>query len=140
MTSSPSADARPSRPRGFPPLLLALSAGLGLLLWGVAATRHGLLQSNAYDLGLFDQWAWLIGSGAAPISSMEQVHVLADHGAWMLYMAGPMVGQHMHLLHRGDRCGSGADQPGPLIEQTQVVSIALEQTMACGRDAPEQQP
>jgi hypothetical protein len=65
-----------------------LSAGLGLLLWGVAATRHGLLQSNAYDLGLFDQWAWLIGSGAAPISSMEQVHVLADHGAWMLYLAG----------------------------------------------------
>jgi hypothetical protein len=65
-----------------------LCAGLGLLLWGVTATRHGLLQSNAYDLGLFDQWAWLIGSGAAPISSMEQVHVLADHGAWMLYLAG----------------------------------------------------
>ena len=88
MTSSPSADFRPSQPRSFPPQLLALCAGLGLLLWGVAATRHGLLQSNAYDLGLFDQWAWLIGSGAAPISSMEQVHVLADHGAWMLYLAG----------------------------------------------------
>ena len=88
MTSSRSADARPSQPRGCPPLLLALCAGLGLLLWGVAAARHGLLQSNAYDLGLFDQWAWLIGSGAAPISSMEQVHVLADHGAWMLYLAG----------------------------------------------------
>ena len=88
MTSSPSADSRPSQPWSFPPQLLALCAGLGLLLWGVAATRHGLLQSNAYDLGLFDQWAWLIGSGAAPISSMEQVHVLADHGAWMLYLAG----------------------------------------------------
>ena len=71
MTSSLSADSRLSRPRGFPPLLLVLSAGLGLLLWGVAATRHGLLQSNAYDLGLFDQWAWLIGTGATPISSME---------------------------------------------------------------------
>ena len=88
MTSNLSADSRPSQPRGCPPLLLALSAGLGLLLWGVATARHGLLQSNAYDLGLFDQWAWLIGSGAAPISSMEQVHVLADHGAWMLYVAG----------------------------------------------------
>ena len=88
MTSSLSADSRLSHPRGFPPLLLVLSAGLGLLLWGVAATRHGLLQSNAYDLGLFDQWAWLIGSGSAPISSIEQVHVLADHGAWMLYLAG----------------------------------------------------
>ena len=88
MTSSPSAESRPSPPKGFPPLLLVLAAGIGLLLWGVAATRHGLLQSNAYDLGLFDQWAWLIGSGTAPISSMEQVHVLADHGAWMLYLAG----------------------------------------------------
>ena len=88
MTSSPSADVQPSRPRGCPPLLVLMAAGLGLLFWGVAAARHGLLQSNAYDLGLFDQWAWLIGSGAAPISSMEQVHVLADHGAWMLYLAG----------------------------------------------------
>ena len=88
MTSSTSADSRPSQPQGFPPQLLVLSAGLGLLLWGTAAARHCLLQSNAYDLGLFDQWAWLIGSGAAPISSMEQVHVLADHGAWMLYLAG----------------------------------------------------
>ena len=88
MTSNLSADSRPSQPRGCPPRLLALCAGLGLLLWGFAAIRHGLLQSNAYDLGLFDQWAWLIGSGAAPISSMEQVHVLGDHGAWMLYLAG----------------------------------------------------
>ena len=87
MTSSPSADLQPQRPRGCPPLLLALSAE-----WACcsgASQRHGMAcSSNAYDLGLFDQWAWLIGSGAAPISSMEQVHLLADHGAWMLYLAG----------------------------------------------------
>ena len=88
MISSPSDDSRRSRPQGCPPLLVVLSIGLGLLLWGITATRHGLLQSNAYDLGLFDQWAWLIGYGAAPISSMEHVHVMADHGAWMLYLAG----------------------------------------------------
>ena len=88
MTSIPSDDSRQSRPQSCPPLLIALSVGLGLLLWGITAARHGLLQSNAYDLGLFDQWAWLIGSGAAPISSMEHVHVMADHGAWMLYLAG----------------------------------------------------
>ena len=68
--------------------LMALAALVGLLLWGLAAARHGLLQSNAYDLGLFDQWAWLIGSGAEPTSSMEAVHVLADHGAWVFYLAG----------------------------------------------------
>ena len=71
-----------------PRRLWALSLLLGLMAWGSSAARHYLLQSNAYDLGLFDQWAWLIGSGSAPISSMEQVHVLADHGAWMLYLAG----------------------------------------------------
>ena len=88
MTSIPSDDSRQSRPQSCPPLLIVLSVGLGLLLWGITAARHGLLQSNAYDLGLFDQWAWLIGSGAAPISSMEHVHVMADHGALMLYLAG----------------------------------------------------
>ena len=88
MISSPNDDSRQSSPQSCPPLLIVLSVGLGLLLWVITATRHGLLQSNAYDLGLFDQWAWLIGSGAAPISSMEQVHVMADHGAWMLYLAG----------------------------------------------------
>ncbi|EAR19478.1 DUF2079 domain-containing protein [Synechococcus sp. W2B2] len=67
---------------------------LGLLAWGASALRHWLLQSNAYDLGLFDQWAWLIGSGRDPISSMEDVHVLADHGAWMFYGSGLLYGLH----------------------------------------------
>ena len=71
-----------------PRQLWGLFFALGLIGWGFSALRHGLLQSNAYDLGLFDQWVWLISQGQAPISSMEQVHVLADHGAWLLYGAG----------------------------------------------------
>ena len=71
-----------------PPGLVGAAVLIGILFWACAAARHGLLQSNAYDLGLFDQWSWLIGQGKAPISSMEEVHVLADHGAWMLYAAG----------------------------------------------------
>ena len=71
-----------------PRQLWGLAFGLGLLGWGCSALRHGMLQSNAYDLGLFDQWVWLISQGQPPISSMEQVHVLADHGAWLLYGAG----------------------------------------------------
>ncbi|WP_164498736.1 DUF2079 domain-containing protein [Synechococcus sp. BS56D] len=79
----------PYRAPAPPPAALWLwSVLLGLLAWGASALRHWLLQSNAYDLGLFDQWAWLIGTGHAPISSMEDVHVLADHGAWLLYAAG----------------------------------------------------
>ena len=66
------------------PLTLWLwSIFLGLLFWGTSSLRHLLLQSNAYDLGLFDQWAWLLATGEAPISSMEGVHVLADHAAWL---------------------------------------------------------
>ena len=64
------------------------SFGVAFLGWGLAASRHWLLQSNAYDLGLFDQWAWLISNGLSPISSMENVHVLADHGAWVFYLSG----------------------------------------------------
>tara|TARA_B100002052_G_scaffold9420_2_gene7872 strand:- start:494 stop:1903 length:1410 start_codon:yes stop_codon:yes gene_type:complete len=71
-----------------PRRLWFITTALALVAWGCSALRHGLLQSNAYDLGLFDQWVWLIGTGQAPISSMEGVHVLADHGAWLLYFAG----------------------------------------------------
>ncbi len=72
-----------------PPVRLCwTSFGVGVFGWGLAASRHWLLQSNAYDLGLFDQWAWLLGNGLPPVSSMEGVHVLADHGAWMFYGSG----------------------------------------------------
>jgi len=75
-----------------PKRLWFIAIGIGLLLWICSASRHALLQSNAYDLGLFDQWVWLISQGLPPVSSMEDVHVLADHGAWMLYIAGAAYG------------------------------------------------
>ena len=78
--------------RSTPTRLWWCAALLGFLGWGCSALRHHLLQSNAYDLGLFDQWAWLIGRGLEPVSSMEHVHVLADHGAWLLYGAGAAYG------------------------------------------------
>ena len=78
--------------RRTPAALWWCSAVLGFLGWGCSALRHDLLQSNAYDLGLFDQWVWLIGRGFEPVSSMEHVHVLADHGAWLLYAAGAAYG------------------------------------------------
>ena len=70
------------------------SFGVAFSGWCLAAARHWLLQSNAYDLGLFDQWAWLMGNGLPPISSMENVHVLADHGAWMIYWSGLLYWFH----------------------------------------------
>ena len=45
------------------------------------------MQSNGYDLGLFDQWLWLLSKGLPPYSSihLQSLHVMADHGAWILY-------------------------------------------------------
>tara|TARA_Y100000739_G_scaffold145889_1_gene125791 strand:- start:902 stop:2317 length:1416 start_codon:yes stop_codon:yes gene_type:complete len=74
----------------LPNQLWLISLLIGLLGWSCSATRHWLLQSNAYDLGLFDQWAWLVSKGLPPVSSMEGVHLLADHGAWLLYLSGAL--------------------------------------------------
>ncbi len=63
-----------------------VSLGIFVFFWGCSAIRHALLMSNAYDLGLFDQWVWLVSNGFPPYSTMEGVHLLADHGAWILYL------------------------------------------------------
>ena len=77
-----------------PARLWSTSLGVAFFGWSLAASRHWLLQSNDYDLGLFDQWAWLVSHGLPPISSMEDVHLLADHGAWMFYWSGLLYWFH----------------------------------------------
>ncbi len=52
----------------------------------MAVTRHYLLHSNAYDLGLFDQWIWLTSKNLPSYSTMTGLHMFADHGAWTLYI------------------------------------------------------
>ena len=56
------------------------------LFFILAITRHFLLQSNAYDLGLFDQWIWLTSKNIPSYSTMTGLHMFADHGAWTLYI------------------------------------------------------
>ena len=65
-------------------LITTLASFLFFLL---AVTRHYLLQSNAYDLGLFDQWIWLTSKNIPSYSTMTGLHMFADHGAWTLYIA-----------------------------------------------------
>ena len=57
-----------------------------IIFYLLALLRHYLLQSNAYDLGLFDQWIWLTSRNLPSYSSMTGLHMLADHGAWTLYI------------------------------------------------------
>ena len=64
-----------------------ISFVFAIIFWSLSITRHLLLQSNAYDLGLFDQWIWLASKGEPPYSTMTGLHLFADHGAWTLYIA-----------------------------------------------------
>ncbi len=47
--------------------------------------RHLLFQSNALDLGWFDQAVYLISQGKNPIISFQDFHILGDHAAFILY-------------------------------------------------------
>jgi len=52
---------------------------------GCSALRHVLLQSSAFDLGIFDQAVYLISQGKTPISSFMGFYILGDHAALIFY-------------------------------------------------------
>ncbi len=62
---------------------MVVTAACVLLLCSIA--RHVLLQSGAFDLGIFDQAIYLISQGQPPISSYLDFHILGDHAAFILY-------------------------------------------------------
>lgn len=57
-----------------------------VVFFAASVIRHLLLQSNALDLGYFDQAVYLISQGKTPIVSFRPYHVLGDHAAWILYL------------------------------------------------------
>lgn len=65
-----------------------VALGVGLLWWGAAALRHHWLQSNGFDLGIYDQVAWQIGQGLEARSSLLGLHHMGNHGAWVFYLIG----------------------------------------------------
>ncbi len=64
-------------------ILMSVAA---LILFGCSSLRHVLFQSNALDLGFFDQAIYLISQGQTPIISFWGYPVLGDHAAWILYI------------------------------------------------------
>ncbi|MDV3000865.1 MAG: hypothetical protein N5P05_002471 [Chroococcopsis gigantea SAG 12.99] len=56
-----------------------------LVLFIFSSIRHILFQSNALDLGWFDQGVYLISQGKPPIVSFVNFHILGDHAALILY-------------------------------------------------------
>jgi uncharacterized membrane protein len=61
---------------------IALSS---LVFFICSSIRHALFQSNAFDLGIFDQGIYLISQGKPPICTLIGFHILGDHAAWVLY-------------------------------------------------------
>lgn len=56
-----------------------------LLLFFCSSLRHALFQSNAFDLGIFDNGIYLISQGEEPFVAFRGIHILGDHAAWILY-------------------------------------------------------
>lgn len=68
-----------------PPLgMILISLLVSIILWTLSCYRHYLLQSNAFDLGIFDQFLWLESNGFDQPSSLLGLRMLADHGAFIL--------------------------------------------------------
>ncbi|ACK65508.1 Ets- domain containing protein [Rippkaea orientalis PCC 8801] len=56
-----------------------------VILFFCASLRHFLFQSNALDLGWFDQAIYLISRGKPSIVSFSDDHILGDHAAFIFY-------------------------------------------------------
>lgn len=65
--------------------LIRLVSITSLVLFGCSSIRHALFQSDAWDLGIFDQAVYLISQGKPPISSLLGFHILGDHAAIVFY-------------------------------------------------------
>ena len=67
---------------GFVGWAIAIST---IILFASSSLRHALFQSNAWDLGIFDQAVYLISQGQSPFSSFLGFHILGDHAALIFY-------------------------------------------------------
>ena len=64
--------------------LMAASFVVFIILFLLATIRHHLLYSNAYDLGIFEQYLWMASKGIFAPGTIHEMHIFADHGAFAL--------------------------------------------------------
>lgn len=64
--------------------MIAVSTTILLLC---SSIRHLLFHSTAYDLGYFDQLAYLLSQGLPPVISFWGYHFLGGHADWIMYFA-----------------------------------------------------
>lgn len=56
-----------------------------LIFFLCSSVRHALLESNAFELGIYDQVAYLISQRQTPFSSFLEIHHLGNHAAGVMY-------------------------------------------------------
>ncbi len=70
-------------------LALIVSIVYASILFATAAFQHFLFGTQVWDIGLFEQFSWLIGEGRfTAISSLRQVAPLEDHFSLLLLPLG----------------------------------------------------
>jgi uncharacterized membrane protein len=68
---------------------LIVSIVYASILFSLAAFQHYLFGTQVWDIGLFEQFSWLIGEGKlTAISSLRQVAPLEDHFSLLLLPLG----------------------------------------------------
>ena len=72
-----------AKPKCFSRLWIA-SFIVFIILFILATLRHRLLHSNAYDLGIFEQYLWMASKGIFAPGTIHEMHIFADHGAFAL--------------------------------------------------------
>jgi uncharacterized membrane protein len=58
---------------------------VSLIFFLCSSVRHSLFESNAFELGIYDQVAYLISRGETPFSSFLEIHHMGNHAAWVMY-------------------------------------------------------
>ena len=58
---------------------------VSLIFFLCSSARHALFESNAFELGIYDQVAYLISRGETPFSSFLEIHHMGNHAAWVMY-------------------------------------------------------
>ena len=108
---------------------LIVSIFYASILFITAAVQHYLFGTQVWDIGLFEQFSWLISEGEiTAISSLRQVAPLEDHFSLLLlhctqrghfllpvqlhglvHIRGKVVEVHMLILQRTDNEDPGTD-------------------------------
>lgn len=82
------------KPLGMRPLFKTIRThfltkwiGIATVILFIASTaRHLMLQSTAFDIGIYDQVAFLLSRGMEPISSYLGFHHMGNHSAYSFYL------------------------------------------------------